>query len=69
MAGDGRRPLAEPRRRASARPGKALCLGWPGRARPWADALLGHLPSLALGPRRPVVAVGQFVSTGWPSNV
>ena len=26
-------------------------------------------PSLALGPRRLVVAVGQFVSTGWPSNV
>ena len=44
MAGDGRRPLAEPRRRASARAGGALCLSRPGRARPWADALLGRLP-------------------------
>ena len=68
MAGDGRRPLAEPRRRASARPGKALCLGWPGRARPGVDALLGRLLSLALGPRRPVVAVGQLFPTGRPSN-
>ena len=59
VAGDGRRPLAEPRRRASARPGEAPCLrqpGLPGRKQPWAEALPGR--------RAPLFARSVWASCG-----
>ena len=52
-------PRAAPARPASAR--RAFF------SRP--PRLLGRLPSLALGPRRPVMAVGQLFPSGRPSIV
>ena len=62
--------VAEPRRRASANTGEALCLsqpGRPGRKRPWAEALPGRRAPLSLGPRGPEAAMGQLFPTGRPS--
>jgi len=62
--------VAEPRRRASASAGMALPQpGRPGQVAVGRAPSQADSPSLALGPRRPVMAVGQFISAGRPSSI
>ena len=67
-AGDGRRPrgrAAPPRQRKRRR---GLCLSQPGRVAVGRRPAGPSSPSLALGPRRPKVAVGRLIRAGWPSS-